>query len=642
MEKFNKWPGRMLCILVITALILSSAGAESISARAETRITVKPLAGLTFRQAAEVITGPAAGLSGELPGGTAGSSANPVTGPSIEPSVEPSTGPSIKPTASPAGPSAEPTAEPTIKPTSKPTIKPTAKPTIKPTAKPTAKPTIKPPPRPTHKPTPKPTREPEKDKTPFKISVKKAGREKLSISWSKRKSADKYKVWQKKQNGKKWRVIKKTKKTKYKTEIKTGRYYKYKVTAIYGKKRVIAKTEVITACIPDNPYNITYKRIASHKASISWKRGSCTKHFIVYRKVDNGKFKKVSDVKKAGYIGTGLATERRYVYKIVPVYDNQKVKIYGGNTYIKIILKDEINTKIQNYSYKELCSDISSLKKLYGNHFHYNVIGQSTDGRNIYDLVIGNQYASQSILVVAQLHAREYMTSQLCMKQIEYYLQNYNDKINGVQVSDVLDKIAIHYIPMANPDGAAISQFGCSAIRDATIKKKFLKLPGSENPSLWKANARGVDLNKNYPYNYTARQGRRGSEGYTGIKKCSEPETQAIVNLVNSLKSSTTVRGQINYHATGSIVFGDYEGPLKKTITEMYNLACGITGYTSAAGYSGSGVGNLREFIMYKKNIPSITLEIGKSPCPLPKSEFADIWQRNKMLVLKEAQMLAK
>ena len=167
-------------------------------------------------------------------------------------------------------------------------------------------------------------------------------------------------------------------------------------------------------------------------------------------------------------------------------------------------------------------------------------------------------------------------------------------------------------------------------------------MPGADNPSLWKANARGVDLNKNYPYEYTPRQGKRGSQGYTGTKKCSEPETKAIVDLINKLKGSTTVVGQINYHATGSIVFGDYEGPLKETITEMYSLACDITGYTSAASYKGDGksVGNLREFVMYKKNLPSITLEIGKSPCPLPNSEFKDVWKRNKNLILKETEML--
>lgn len=584
MKKSNR---KLTIFLISFALVLTMQDIPFAYAKNSVQATME----LTLQRAVPV-TGPAAGI---------------VTGPAV------TTGPSVTVTPSPG-----PSTEPEQKPTPTPTVKPTPKPT------------------------PKPTKGPVKDNTPFKITVKKAGSEKLAISWAKRKSANKYKVWQKKQGAKKWRVIKTTRQLKYNVKIKKGRRYKYRVTAIFGRKKVIDRTENITACIPADAANILYKRVASRKINISWKRGKCTKSFIVYRRLGKGRFKRVATVKKAKYHDDAVAVNKKYSYRILPVYDNEKVRIYGSNTYIRVILRDEINTNLQNYSYKELCSDIEALSKLYGSHFKYNIIGQSADGRNIYDIVIGNQYAGQSVLVVAQLHAREYMTSQLCMKQIEYYLQNYNEELDGVKVSDVLNKVAIHYVPMANPDGAAISQFGFTAINDKSLRKKLLKMPGADNPSLWKANARGVDLNKNYPYAYVAGQGTRGSEGYTGPKRCSESETQAIMALINRLKNSTTVKGQINYHATGSIVFGEYEGPLKEIINDMYTLACDITGYTSAASYNGDSksVGNLREFVMYKKNLPSITLEIGRSPCPLPKSEFKDVWKRNKNLVLRETEML--
>ena len=80
------------------------------------------------------------------------------------------------------------------------------------------------------------------------------------------------------------------------------------------------------------------------------------------------------------------------------------------------------------------------------------------------------------MVVISNIHAREYMTAQLCMAQIEHYLKNYNGKVSGVNVKGVLNKMAIHYIPMANPDGVTISQFGISKIRD----KKLLKFPASE------------------------------------------------------------------------------------------------------------------------------------------------------------------
>ncbi|MDE6615835.1 MAG: hypothetical protein K2K35_04655 [Lachnospiraceae bacterium] len=618
MKKSSK---RLICFLVVFSLLLAMVDTSFVAARTSV------YAEMERKNPAipDMVNVPDA----ETP--PAGQTVLPVVTPSALP-----TGPTltVTPSALPTGPAV--TVTPSAIPTEEPVVTPVPTPGI------TEEPAVTPEPTATARPKPTATPGPVKDKTPFKISARKAGKDKLVISWAKRKSASKYKVWQKKQGAKKWKVIKTTKLLKHTVKIKTGKYYKFRITAIFGKKKVIGKTANITACIPGNISKLLYKRVATRKVNLSWKRGNCTKSFIVYRKLKKGSFKKVATVKKAKYKDESVKIGKKYVYKIVPVYNNEKVKISGGNTYIGILIKDEINTAIQNYSYKELCSDIEALGKLYGNRFKYNIIGQSHDGRNIYDIVIGNQYADQSILVVAELHAREYMTSQLCMKQIEYYLQNYREELDGVKVSDVLSKVAIHYVPMANPDGAAISQYGFSAIRNKSLRKKLLKMPGADNPSLWKANARGVDLNKNYPYEYTPRQGRRGSQGYTGTKKCSEPETKAIVDLINKLKGSTTVMGQINYHATGSIVFGDYEGPLKETITEMYNLACDITGYTSAASYKGDGksVGNLREFVMYKKKLPSITLEIGKSPCPLPNSEFKDVWKRNKNLILKETEML--
>lgn len=66
--------------------------------------------------------------------------------------------------------------------------------------------------------------------------------------------------------------------------------------------------------------------------------------------------------------------------------------------------------------------------------------------------------------------------------------------------------------------------------------------------------------------------------------------------------------------------FGDAKGSVKPVVTKMYELAKKITGYADSSGYEESvnehskkkNIGNLREYAMYKKNIPCITLEIGK------------------------------
>ena len=78
----------------------------------------------------------------------------------------------------------------------------------------------------------------------------------------------------------------------------------------------------------------------------------------------------------------------------------------------------------KNYSYKELKTDLKQLQKKYRDHCQVNVIGKTADKRNLYEVVIGNPNAKKHLLVIGNLHAREHMTVQLCMKQIEYYLNN--------------------------------------------------------------------------------------------------------------------------------------------------------------------------------------------------------------------------
>lgn len=102
--------------------------------------------------------------------------------------------------------------------------------------------------------------------------------------------------------------------------------------------------------------------------------------------------------------------------------------------------------------------------------------------------MIGNPNAKKHLLVIGNLHAREHMTVQLCMKQIEYYLNNYNKKINGKKVSATLNKVAIHYVPSCNPDGTAISQKGFNAIRNKSLRNGLRRMGGSS--SKWKANGK--------------------------------------------------------------------------------------------------------------------------------------------------------
>lgn len=295
----------------------------------------------------------------------------------------------------------------------------------------------------------------------------------------------------------------------------------------------------------------------------------------------------------------------------------------------------------KNYSYSELQKDLQQLKKKYKNHCQVNVIGKSEDKRNLYEVVIGNPDAKKHLLVMGNLHAREHMTVQLCMKQIEYYLSNYNKKISGKKVSATLDKVAIHYVPSCNPDGTAISQRGFNAIRSKKLRSALRKMGGSS--SRWKANARGVDLNRNWNVAFKT-SGRKGSSGYCGPKAESESETRALVNWSNRIQEQGKIVGIVSYHSTGSIIYGKSTSRAPKAVrnatTRMYQTAKSLTGYQLVQHESYAlPHGYSRTYYLYKKKIPFITVEVGRGAAPLGGGEFGSIWAKNKNVVIREAQL---
>lgn len=393
---------------------------------------------------------------------------------------------------------------------------------------------------------------------------------------------------------------------------------------------------------PEKCGKLYFCAMGPKKVRLTWKASKGATGYRVYRKqVGADRFQLRKTVTKNTYLDKGLSMNKSYRYKVVAVNIQQESVTEAAGQLATYKNIRYVSTSHQKYSYTEMSQDIKGLVKKYHGLVRYEVVGKSEDGRNIYDVVLGSKDAKKTLLVIANLHAREYVTSLLSMNQIEYYLENYNKKIGGRKVSKALDNIAIHYIPMANPDGTTISQFGIGRIRNASLRQRLYKMK-SGSTSRWKANARGVDLNRNYPADFRIQE-HRGSEGYSGPYAASESETQAIISLTNHLQKDTKLQGVINYHAMGSIVFGGGEkgGKLARTTQRMYKLARRITGYADSAGYQSSsrGDGNCRTYTQYVKKIPSITLEVGRISCPGPIREYPSIWRKNRTLVLREAML---
>lgn len=364
------------------------------------------------------------------------------------------------------------------------------------------------------------------------------------------------------------------------------------------------------------PSKITGLRTTSQtqtKVKIEW--NACENAaYTIYRKQGSGAYHELATAEKPSYTDKKIKEGKNYHYKIVAYntlnQEGEAATIAFSNAAIVKIVS-------QKYTYAQMKQQMKMLKNKYSDYCEMTEIGSSVKGHSLYDFTIGSPDADSSVLVVGTMHAREYICAAVLMQEIEYYLSNYNCRIGGMKPADVLENTQIHYVVMANPDGVEISQ------------KSYAR---------WKSNARGVDLNRNFPIKKFVSGGTKGAEGYSGKKALSEPESRAIAALTVKLKTKQKLQGVINYHAMGRIIYGSCSSKkIAKDTKTMYQIAKRETNYIAApeSSKTKSPGGQYREYVMYLLGIPSITIEVGKTWAPCSYYEYKTEFLKNKNVVLK-------
>ena len=75
------------------------------------------------------------------------------------------------------------------------------------------------------------------------------------------------------------------------------------------------------------------------------------------------------------------------------------------------------------YTYSDMENDLRIIADTYQDVAHLQDLGvQTLDGRKLYDMVIGDPNAPRHVIVHASIHAREYITTKLVMRQMMDYL----------------------------------------------------------------------------------------------------------------------------------------------------------------------------------------------------------------------------
>ena len=317
-----------------------------------------------------------------------------------------------------------------------------------------------------------------------------------------------------------------------------------------------------------------------------------------------------------------------------------------------------VDTSKAKYTYDEMCGDLAELASEYSGIFSYYEIGRSADGRSIYVAVLGSGKASKQIISEAGTHGREYINPLFVMATLEYYLKNYDVPFFGAEgqkktVREILSDTDLYVIPMLNPDGITISQLGVDALKTEALRKGVRKIyddaraAGNTSWSFetyqtqWKANARGVDINRNFDIKAPAGYEKEitvtapAGSGYPGEEPGSEPETKAYMDFVSGLSNPVAC---ISYHSLGQLIYWDcgqdYSGRI--TALKLAEAAKDQSGYMVYSVKSFTAASS--DWCMLKKGIPSITIETGGGYShPLSINEFEAIFEKCRNIYLAAA-----
>jgi len=280
------------------------------------------------------------------------------------------------------------------------------------------------------------------------------------------------------------------------------------------------------------------------------------------------------------------------------------------------------------YTYEQMLTDIEKLEERFPTLISSSTIGKSVDGRNIPVFTLGT--GKREIVICASMHAREYVSTNFVMYMTEQYCKSYenNEVYAGLSYRQILDTVRFVIVPMLNPDGVIIAQNGLAgATNPEKLQQMLITDAYSSGFYGWKANANGVDLNRNWPYNWAEDKKVKSpaSANYNGTGPCTEPEVIAMKNLIDSspyyMLCSFHTSGKVIYWIDTSNDYGYYQTyrPIIKKIGDWIGYS--LIGHEDVSRFGGFMVNYARG--VHGK--PAFTVEL----CPFysiyPYSDYVGL-----------------
>lgn len=293
------------------------------------------------------------------------------------------------------------------------------------------------------------------------------------------------------------------------------------------------------------------------------------------------------------------------------------------------------------YTYAAMTRHIQSLAQKYPDLIQYKSIGKTKYGRDIWAVGLGHGQAT--VFINGSHHAREWMTTTINMYMLEQYAIAYsaNRPFEGYNTRQILDRTTIWFVPMVNPDGVTLQQQGTDAF-PASVRQALVQMNGgSTNFKRWKANAQGIDPNRQYdaywrtiedniPYPFW--------KNHKGTSAVQTAENQATTSFTYEIDPEIAV----SYHSAGRILYWNFH-TLPQNLSRdkrLANIFTSFTGYRQVRPNNNPSGGGYTDWFITTFGRPAFTPEIGikTGETNLPLSAFNEEWQRNKKVGLWIAQ----
>ena len=242
--------------------------------------------------------------------------------------------------------------------------------------------------------------------------------------------------------------------------------------------------------------------------------------------------------------------------------------------------------------------------------------GTSIEGRQIKVLKISDNVATDEtnegdVIFVAAHHAREWISIEMALYLAEYLLKNYS---TNAQLQADINNLEIWIVPIVNPDGVAYTH---SVMGDR----------------YWRKNRRnngdgtyGVDLNRNWGYMWGLTSGAStttSDDTYMGTSAFSEPETQAIRDLIQSVDNLKTL---VTYHSYSQLFLPPWSyttspPPGHSTLQSIVDRSIALIAAVHGVTYSGSiwytASGETTDWLWGEMRVSAFTPELRPACCGL-------------------------